>query len=78
MKRSSIPIKMRNVTSVTGLDTLQEPVRMRQSRNPSKLVEGEKGLAVVVHSLDVVVAVGKAVAADMVLCIMRRTKGQRR
>ena len=51
---------------------------MRQSRNPSKLVEGEKGIAVVVHSPDVVVAIGKALAMDMVLSIMLRRKGQRR
>ena len=51
---------------------------MRQSRNPSKLIEGEKGIAMVVHSPDMVVAVGKAVTADMVMCIMLRRKGQRR
>ena len=51
---------------------------MRQSRNPSKLVEVEKGIAVVVHKPDVVVAVGKAVAAGTVVYIMLRRKGQRR
>ena len=51
---------------------------MRQSRNPNKLVEGEKGIAVVVQSPDLIVAVGKAVAADMVMYIMLMLKGLQR
>ena len=52
---------------------------IRQSRNPSKLVEGEKGIAMVVHSLDTIVAVGKATVADVVMHILlMRRIGQRR
>ena len=51
---------------------------MRQSRNPNKLVDREKGIALVDQSPELVVAVGKAVAADMVMYIMLMLKGLKR
>ena len=51
---------------------------MNQLRNPNRKAEGVHSIAVVVHSLDVVMAIGKVVAVDMVIYIMLMGKGLRR
>ena len=77
-KPSIALINKNSATIVTSMGIQQKLVGMNQLRNPSRKAEGVHSIAMIVYSPDMVMAVGKAMAADMVMYIMLMLKGLKR